>query len=310
MNLDLSLVIPAYNEAERLGDGYDRLASALDALDGARVELIVVDDGSSDGTLTRAREVYGHLEHARFVQQPTNFGKGAALRLGLALANGEAVVTMDADVAIDPSYLGQFVEALASHAFVPGSRARNGRIRYDERHRTLAGAAFNRLVRYYTAITARDTQCGCKGFQRGPGRLLGLLSTLDGFAFDVELFYLADRLGLEVAPLEVTWRDVAGSSVHPAREAWRMLRDVRNLTRHQYRNPVVELASAPTRDDANIAARAARCVGAVLAHSSSNTLFVVGRDDALAAASVADALGGTLRTAGLDELARRRYEAV
>lgn len=310
MGLNLSLVIPAYNEAERLAVGYERLWPTLESLDPSTVEVIVIDDGSSDDTLKRAHDVYGHLEHALFVQQPTNLGKGAALRLGIALARGTYVVTVDADMAIDPRQLPDFLTTLHDHAVVPGSRALTGDIKYDARLRTFAGGTFNRLVRHYTGTTLRDTQCGCKGLQLGPARLLALLAMIDGFAFDVEMLYLADQLALDVRPLLVTWQDVHGSSVRPGHDAWSMIRDIRALKKTRYENPVVELASSVTTKDVAPLAKEARLHGLVIARSDDDALLVLGRDGALGGLGIATALKGTLRTARLEELRERRYEAV
>jgi dolichyl-phosphate beta-glucosyltransferase len=310
VSVKLSLVIPAYNESARLEVGYQRLAPTLHEMDPSSVEVIVVDDGSTDDTMGRAREVYGHLEHARFVQQPANRGKGAALRLGIALAQGTYVITADADMAIDPQLLPDFVTALREHALVPGSRAIGGHIDYDSRLRTFAGDAFHRVVHHYTKMTLRDTQCGCKGFQLGPARLLALLGMVNGFAFDVEILYLADRLGLSVRPLLVTWNDVLGSSVHPGHVAWSMLRDIRALSTTRYENPVVELATFVTLEDVQPLARDAQLVGSVLARGEHNSLLVLARDAALGGLAVAGALKGSLRTAQLDELRERSYEAV
>lgn len=308
--VERSLVIPAYNEAERLAVGFARLAPYLESVDPSSLEVIVVDDGSTDGTLHRAHEVYGHLEHARFVQQPTNLGKGAAVRLGLGLARGDAVVTMDADMAIDPGQLPLFFTALRDSAIVPGSRAIKGHIHYDSRLRTWAGEAFNRLVRHYTGTQLRDTQCGCKGFQLGTGRLLALLAMIDGFALDVEMLYLAQRLDVNVRPLLVTWSDVVGSSVRPGRDARAMLRDIRALRSTRYENPVVELPASINLEDVAPLAREARLQGLVVARGDENALLVLGRDDALGGLGIAAGLSGTLRTAGLSELRGRRYEAV
>jgi len=310
VSVALSLVIPAYNEAERLGVGFERLWPTLAAMDPSTVEIIVIDDGSSDETLKRAHEVYGHMEHVLFVQQPSNLGKGAAVRLGIALARGTYVITVDADMAIDPVQLPNFVSALHDSALVPGSRALSGDIKYDARLRTFAGATFNRLVRHYSGTTLRDTQCGCKGFQLGPARLLALLAMIDGFAFDVEMLYLAQRLGLSVSPLLVTWQDVRGSSVRPGRDAWTMVRDIRGLKRTRYENPVVELSASVGASDVARLAKEARLHGLVLARNDHDALLVLGRDGALGGLAIASALSGTLRTARLDELTRRRYEAV
>lgn len=310
MSVDLSIIVPAYNEGERLLVGFQRLAPTLDHLGEYNVEIIVVDDGSSDNTMARAHEVYGHLEHARFVQQPTNLGKGAALRLGIALAKGTYVITADADMAIDPRHFPDIVTALHDSEVVPGSRVISGSIRYDHHLRTWAGAIFNRLVRHYARTPLRDTQCGCKGFQLGPARVLALLSMINGFAFDVELLYLAKQLGLGVTPLLVTWQDVRGSSVRPLHDAWSMLRDIRKLSSTRYEILVVEVSASVTPSDVAPLASAARLQGLVLAHNDEDALLVLGRDGALGGASIAAALKGSLRTAKLDELKGRYFEAV
>ncbi|MCU1362279.1 MAG: Dolichyl-phosphate beta-glucosyltransferase [Acidimicrobiaceae bacterium] len=310
MSVELSLVIPAYNEADRLAAGFDRLRPFLDTVDADTLEVIVVDDGSSDDTMHRAHEVYGHLENARFVQQPENLGKGAALRLGIGLATGTNVVTIDADMAIDPRQLPLFMTSLRDSALVPGSRAIKGHINYDSRLRTFFGEGFNYLVRLYTRTSLRDTQCGCKGFQLGEARLLALLSFIDGFAFDVEVLYLANQLGLSVRPLLVTWEDVEGSSVRPGRDALAMFLDMRTVRSRRYKNPVVELATDTEAKDVAWVATEARLHGLVLAHSEANTLLVLGRNDALGGLGVAARLKGSLRTTTIGELKGRRFEAL
>jgi dolichyl-phosphate beta-glucosyltransferase len=308
--IDLTLVIPAFNESARLQAGYDRLSPTLELLGESNVEVIVVDDGSSDNTLKRAHEVYGHLEHALFLQQPANLGKGAALRLGMGLARGSNVITADADMAIDPGQFPLFTTALLSSDFVPGTRAVAGRIAYGSRLRTVGGSVFHRFVHHYTHTGQRDTQCGCKGFQLGPARLLALLAMVDRFAFDVELYYLADQLGLRVKPLLVTWQDVPGSSVRPMHDAWTMLRDIRGIRMTHYENIVVELAPDVSVEEIAKVARDARLQGLVLARGDENALLVVGRNGGPGGLGVASVLGGTLRTTNLTELRGRSYEAV
>jgi glycosyltransferase involved in cell wall biosynthesis len=308
--IDLSIVIPAFNENARLEAGYERLAPTLDVIGVSNVEVIVVDDGSSDNTLKRAHEVYGHLEHALFLQQPTNMGKGAALRLGMGLARGTNVITADADMAIDPGQFPLFTTSLRDTEFVPGTRAVAGRIAYGSRLRTVSGSLFHRFAHHYTHTGQRDTQCGCKGFRLGAARLLASFAMVDRFAFDVELFYLADQLGLSVKPLLVTWKDVPGSSVRPVRDAWTMLHDIRGIRTTRYQNIVVELTPNVGVEEIAAAARAARLQGLVLARGEENALLVVGRNGGPGGLGIAKVLKGQMRTATPSELRGRLYEAI
>lgn len=308
-DLDLSIVVPAHNEAARLAAGYARLAPALERLGPERVEVVVVDDGSNDATAEAAARVYGPLPHHRVVALGANRGKGAALRLGLRVARGPLVVTADADMAIDPRHLPEVMAALARADLAPGSRTDDGRIAYDSALRTLAGAAFSRLVHHYVRAPLRDTQCGFKGYRLGAGRLLSLLAHVDGFAIDVELFHLAGLLGLSIEPVPVTWSDVPGSSVHPGRVALDVLRDVRALSATRYVNPAVVASRDVAVADVAEAARRTRLTGLVVARGERDALVVLGRDDAVGGAGVAAALGGELRTTTPRELAGRALEA-
>jgi dolichyl-phosphate beta-glucosyltransferase len=305
-----SIVIPAYNEAPRLATGFERLRPILDELDLSDSEVVVVDDGSSDETMRVAHDLYGALPHTQFIQQPVNRGKGAAVRLGIAVAKGQCVIAADADMSINPRHFVDIVTELALSELVPGSRVDHGHIDYDSPLRTWAGKSFNRLARHYSGTTLRDTQCGCKGFQRGPARLLGLLGLIDGFAFDAEIFFLAKQLGLTVTPLTVTWDDVSGSSVRIGRDTLAMVRDLRALPRTRYVNPVVELPRDVSVTNVIAAARSTRVQGLVIARGAHNALLVLPRDGSLAGLGIAEVLHGTLRTAGLEELRARTYDAV
>ena len=310
MTITTSLVIPAYNESRRLAAGFERLGPVLDEMGPEQIEVVVVDDGSSDDTLRVAHAVYGHLPHVLFVQQPQNRGKGAAVRLGISVASAPFVIATDADLSIRPIHLPEFVVALRDSPLVPGSREQDAIDGYDTLLRTLASRTFNRLVRHYTGTKLRDTQCGCKGFQLGPARILGLLGFDDRFVYDAEMFYLADQLGLAIRPIPVTWDDIAGSTVHLGRDSLQMIRDLRSLRRRKYENPVVELALDVEVRALDEAARASRVQGVVVARGEHNALLVLPRDAAVAGVGIATALRGKLRTAGLAELRGRTYDAV
>lgn len=310
MTIETSIIIPAYNESGRLSNGFNRLVPVLEQLGVDSTEVVIVDDGSHDGTMARAHEVYGHLPHTLFIQQPENRGKGAAIRLGIAVARGERLITADADMAIDPVFFPNILAQLGRSELAPGSRAEGNVIRYDSKLRTVAGSVFNRVVSHYTNVRFRDTQCGCKGFQLGPARLLGLVGMIDRFAFDAELLYLAQHLAMQITPVHVQWEDIEGSSVRVGHDSITMLRDIRALSRTRYENPVVELDSATDIQEIGPLAREARLQGLVLARGQDNALLVLPRDGSLGGLGVATALGGQLRTATLEELLHRTYVAV
>lgn len=309
-HLATSIVIPAYNEARRLGAGYDRLRDVLEAMDPERTEVVVVDDGSADDTLLVAHQVYGHLPHTRFVRQPINKGKGAAVRLGIGVALGERVIATDADLSIRPQHFPELLAALEHADIAPGSRLKEGSNAYVSPLRTVAARVFNVLVRHYTGTTLRDTQCGAKAYRRGPARVLGLLGHYERFIYDAENLYLAGRLGLSVRPVPVTWDDVVGSSVRVGRDSLQMIRDLRSFSRTRYENPAVELRADVDLAAVADAARATRLSGLALARGDADALLVLGRDGAVGGVGVAEALGGHLRTTSLDELRGRSFEAV
>ena len=282
----------------------------LDRLGRDCTQVIIVDDGSSDGTLEVARDLYGSLPSALFIQQPANRGKGAAVRLGISVASAEFVIAADADMSINPVHFPDMVAALQEAEMVPGSRVDEGHIQYQSKVRTFAGKGFSRLARHYSGTTLRDTQCGCKGYRRGAARMLALLGMIDGFAFDVELLFLATQLGFRVRPINVTWDDVPGSSVNLNRHVLGMLGDLRSIKHTRYVNPVVELDRDVDVATVDALARQTRVRGLVVARGDANALLVLPRDGAVAGHGIAEALGGTLRTAGLAELAGRTYDAV
>lgn len=305
-----SLVIPAFNEGQRLAAGFERLRPTLEVLGSDATEIVMVDDGSSDDTMRVAHQVYGHLEHFRLVQHAQNLGKGAAVRTGLAHARGPRVIVTDADMSIRPEHFPDVYDALARAPMAPGSRALDGKIEYATLARTISGSVFHAVVRHYTKTTVRDTQCGCKGFQLAPGRLLGLLGFVTGFAYDVELFYLARQLDFAIEPVAVTWDDIGGSKVSILKAKSTLVEDLRNIPRTRYECPVVVLAPDVAIEDVRRAAIESRSAGLVLARSSGDAMVVVARDAAVAALGIAQSLGGQLRTATLEELRGRALEAL
>ncbi|NNN09241.1 MAG: glycosyltransferase [Acidimicrobiaceae bacterium] len=305
-----SLVIPAYNEAARLNAAFERLRPSLEILGPENTEIVMVDDGSSDDTMRVAHQVYGHLEHFRLIQHPHNMGKGAAVRTGMAHARYPKVIVADADMSIRPEHFVSILSALDHVSFAPGTRARNGKIHYQAPQRTVSGNVFHLLVRHYTKIAVRDTQCGCKGFRLAAGRLMAELGFVTGFAYDVEIFYLAEQLGFDTESVNVTWDDIGGSTVNLSRGKRELLSDLRGIARTKYECPAIEVETQFPLDDVRRAAIEARAAGLVVARGEAHDVIVVPRNAAVAAIGIAQSLGGTLRTTSLSELRGRTLVAV
>ena len=223
--VDLSVVIPAYNEASRLGDSLERVLPYLERR-GKPFEVLVVDDGSSDATVQVGTE-YSHrgvwvLELAR------NRGKGAALRHGVVASSGAKVLLSDADLSTPIEELGRLEPYLEQADLILGSRAVDGaRIELRQPwHRELMGKTFNLVIRLLGFGTFRDTQCGFKLIAGEAARRIFPLLTIDRFAYDVELVWEAQQHGLRVIEVGVEWHDSPVSRVRPWQDAPQMLRDV------------------------------------------------------------------------------------
>jgi len=220
----LSVVVPAYNEARRLGASLPPLA---DMAADTEAELIIVDDGSDDGTAEVAAAQLAGLPGSKIIRLPLNSGKGAAVRAGVAHARGRSIVFMDADLATDLGDLPVLLDALERADVAIGSRGLAGAtVDGATTTRARMGRTFNRLARVVTGLDLRDTQCGFKAFRAPVAQLLFHLGVVDGFAFDVEILALAKRMGYRVAEVPVHWHAVADSRVDVVRDPARMLRDV------------------------------------------------------------------------------------
>jgi hypothetical protein len=229
MALELSIIVPAYNEAHRLTDGMKRFSAAVDdgCIDIEGTEVVVIDDGSTDQTAATARSLVAHLPHHRVISLPVNQGKGAAVRTGIKLARGAATAYMDADMAIDPRAVPQLLDGLRTHEGAIGSRAlADSMVDGTYAVRAVMGRIFNRMVTTGTGLDLLDTQCGFKAFRTPVARLLFHLVRIERFAFDVELLARAKRLGLDVAEVPVHWKNVPGSTIHPLHDSVTMLSDV------------------------------------------------------------------------------------
>jgi glycosyltransferase involved in cell wall biosynthesis len=208
----LSIVIPAYNEERRLGATLDRIQAYLNSRTWEFVEVVVVNDGSRDGTVALASGRPG----VRVLANPGNRGKGYSVRHGVMEAAGEWTLVTDADLSTPIEEVEKLWGAAQRGADVAiGSRAVDRSLVgvHQPFPREAMGRVFNFLMRLVTALPFRDTQCGFKLFRASAAREIFKRQTLDGFGFDVEALFIARRLGYQVEEIAVRWDDVTGTKV-------------------------------------------------------------------------------------------------
>ena len=245
----LTIVLPAYNEAERIQPALDELfgylrrrgTAARDAVPGAsnlpeRIAVLVVDDGSSDGTadIVRSRPEAAATDPSLRLSVLTvpHGGKGAAVRAGMLAADGDVIVFADADMATPPDMLVPLVSALDASQIALGSRIQpdgSDMRKSQPAYRRLLGRAFHFLARIWVVGPVQDTQCGFKGFRRDVAHDLFARQRITSIVFDVELIALARRRGYTMAIVPIVWADRRGSRMRArpqlaARVAWDLFR--------------------------------------------------------------------------------------
>jgi len=223
-DLRFSVVIPAYHAADEIGPTVARVHEALDGA-GVEHEVVVVDDGSGDGTDEAARA--GGADQVVVV--PENRGKGAAVRAGVLAARGRAIAFTDADLAYPPEQLVRLLEQVeAGWDMVVGSRrhTHTTTLVHARRLRELTGRLFNMFTLVVLLGAYRDTQCGLKAFRSDVAKLLFSKARIDGFAFDVEIFHLAERHRLSLVEVPVEVANTEASTVRVGNDAMRMVKDL------------------------------------------------------------------------------------
>ena len=234
----LSVVIPAYQEQDRLGPTLDKITAYLKR---RRIsyEILVVDDGSTDDTAAVAA---GHAGgHVQVLRQPQT-GKGAAVRRGVTASRGDWVLISDADLSTPIEELERLEAARDRAEVILGSRAlAESRIEVRQPiYRELMGKTFNLIIRSLGLADVRDTQCGFKLIRGDVARALFARMTIDRFAFDIELVWLARALGQRTAEIGVVWLNSPHSTVRPIVDSAAMLRDalrIRMRSRPRPANP-------------------------------------------------------------------------
>lgn len=220
----ISIIIPAFNEEERLGNSLQVIMDYF--RDKAHeTEIVVVDDGSSDGTEKIAREYPG----VKVFPQPRNMGKGAAVRRGMLESTGSLRIFTDADLST-PIYESKKIIEKIGEGFdiAAGSRAVDyGMIRkHQPFYREFMGKTFNQIVQLLVIKGIKDTQCGFKGFTARAAEMIFSKAKIDGFSFDVEALYLASKANLRIAEVPVEWYNDERSKVNPVWDSLNMFREI------------------------------------------------------------------------------------
>lgn len=219
----LSIVVPAYNEERRLGSTLQRILQYLDSLSLSFCELIVVDDGSRDGTARLVESFCASDPRVRLLRNPGNRGKGYSVCHGFLEAKGEWVLFTDADLSAPIEELPKLFSAIQKNNALAavGSRALDRSLIGVRQpwFRETAGKLFNVVMRVVTGLPFRDTQCGFKLFAAEAARKICRKQQLNGFGFDVELLYIAKLHQIRVVEVPVRWNDVEGTTV----STWRGL---------------------------------------------------------------------------------------
>jgi dolichyl-phosphate beta-glucosyltransferase len=229
--MKISIVIPAYNEEFRLPSTLSTIIE-FTSKRSEDFELIVVDDGSRDNTVQVAKNFEGKV---LVLALDRNLGKGAAVRLGMLEAKGDYIFFSDADLSTPISELDKLLNELKNSSDIAiGSRAVDfSSIKIHQPfYREFMGKTFNQIVQLLVVKGIKDTQCGFKGFSHDSAKNVFGKSKINGFGFDVEILYLARRMGYKIKEISVEWFNDEQSKINPITDSFKMLMEIiriRNL---------------------------------------------------------------------------------
>ncbi len=227
----LTIVIPSYNEAKRLPRTIPQVAHFVDSQD-EEIEVIIVNNNSRDETRQIADEFAAKFPYVRVIDEPRQ-GKGAAVRTGLLAGRGAYLFIADADLSMPIAEVVKFLPPQAdAYDVAIGSREAPGAVRYDEpEYRHIMGRVFNFIVRLLAVPGFHDTQAGFKAFRREAARDIAQRQTIDGWAFDVEVLFIALRHNYKVIEIPIEWHYRPNSRINPLKDSFDMFVEVWNIRR-------------------------------------------------------------------------------
>jgi len=230
---ELSIVLPAYNEERRLPRALERIREYL-AARRLEAEVIVVDDGSSDATPVIVQQWRGQLPGLRLVSNGRNRGKGYSVRHGMLKACGRIALFTDVDLSAPIEEADKLLAALGSCEVAIGSRAVDRSLIevHQSRLRELAGIVFNKLVQWITGLPFVDTQCGFKAFLHERAKVVFEQQRAEGFGFDPEILFLAQRHGLRIVEIPVRWAHDPDTKVRMLRHSLSMFGELLAIRWH------------------------------------------------------------------------------
>jgi dolichyl-phosphate beta-glucosyltransferase len=223
-DLNYSIIIPAYNENERLAVSLPKVQDYVDA-SGLQAEIIVVNDGSTDDTAEVVRRFSRLHPDVRLLENPGNRGKGYSVRNGMLNATGDVMLFTDADLSSPIREASKLFEAIAQGADVAiGSRWLQAELQTERQpwFRQLYGRLFNLALRIVLGLKYRDTQCGFKAFTRDAAHTIFSRQHIERWGFDPELLFLADKFRLRTVEVPVEWAHDHRSKISPLRDGMKM----------------------------------------------------------------------------------------
>lgn len=227
-NVRYSIVIPAYNESQRVGATLEKVLAHI-AQQRWQAEVVVVNDGSRDATADVVREFARRHPIVRLVENPGNRGKGYSVRNGVMHATGEVILFSDADLSAPIYEAGKLFDAIARGADVAiGSRWLQSELQTERQplYRQFFGRTFNLILRVMLGLRFKDTQCGFKAFTRAAADAIFPRMRIRRWAFDPEVLYLANKLGFKTAEVPVEWAHDERSKISPLRDGTHMFWEI------------------------------------------------------------------------------------